>query len=154
VVKRKPESKIVRLQHCKIVTLNNNLLNLRSHITNDFARRPQDIVNLGKWKATELRKMLLYTSPVVLLGVVHPQVYEHVLTLHVSMRILCSQKLLDLHSAYAKLLLEHFVEKFITLYGRRYVSHNVHGLIHLVEDAKLLGPLDNLISAHLNLKII
>jgi len=116
---------------------------LRSHITNDFAWRPQDIVNLGKWKATELRQMLLYTCPVVLLGVVHPQVYEHVLTLHVSMRILCSQKLLDLHSDYAKLLLEHFVETFIILYGRRFVSHNVHGLIHLVEVAKLLGPLDN-----------
>jgi len=87
--------------------------------------------------------MLLYTCPVVLLGVVHPQVYEHILTLHVSMRILCSQKLLNLHSDYAKLLLEHFVETFITLYGKHYVSHNVHGLLHLVEDAKLLGPLDN-----------
>jgi len=50
----KPECQIVRLQHCKIVALNNNLMNLRNHITNDFARRPQDIVNLGKWKATEL----------------------------------------------------------------------------------------------------
>lgn len=68
---------------------------------------------------------------------------EHVLTLHVSMRILCSQKLLDLHFDYAKLLLEHFVETFIILYGKHYVSHNVHGLLHLVEDAKLLGPLDN-----------
>ncbi|CAI6377101.1 unnamed protein product [Macrosiphum euphorbiae] len=142
-VSGKPECQIVRLKHCKIVALNNSLKNMRSYITNDFARRPQDIVNLGKWKATELRQMLLYTCPVALFGVVHPRVYEHVLTLHVSMRILCSQKLLDLHSDYAKLLLEHFVETFIILYGKHYVSHNVHGLLHLVEDAKLLGPLDN-----------
>lgn len=38
--------------------------------------------------------------------------------------------------------MKHFVETFITLYGKHAVSHNVHGLIHMTYDAKLLGPLD------------
>lgn len=44
---------------------------------------------------------------------------------------------------YAEKLLHYYVEVFITLYGQEHISHNVHNLVHLTDDVKLLGPLDN-----------
>lgn len=137
----KPASKIVRLPLNKIKMISQNLLDIRNVIPNDFARRPQRIEKLGSWKATELRQFLLYTAPVILYNILNPQVYSHVISFHVAMRILSNKTLLENYADYAQSLLEHFVDTFIILYGKRYVSHNVHGLIHIVNDAKLLGPI-------------
>lgn len=137
----KPASKIVRLPTNKIKMISKNLLDIRDVIPNDFARRPQRIEKLGSWKATELRQFLLYTAPVILYKILNPQVYSHVLSLHVAMRILSNEAFLENYADYAQSLLEHFVDTFIILYGKRFVSHNVHGLLHIVNDAKLLGPI-------------
>lgn len=51
----KPERKIDRLSHSKILSLTKNLLSIRTFITNNFIRRPQAVEYFGKWKATELR---------------------------------------------------------------------------------------------------
>jgi hypothetical protein len=40
-------------------------------------------------------------------------------------------------------LLNYFVETFEQVYGQHLVSYNIHGLIHLVDDYKQYGPLDN-----------
>lgn len=60
------------------------------------------------------------------------------------MRILCSQDLL-IHEylTYAQDLIHCFVKVFIKLYGVENVSHNVHSFVHLVDDVKRFGPLDN-----------
>lgn len=138
----KPNCKFVRLPHAKILSLSSKLLSIKYYITKDFARKPQSIEFIGKWKATELRQFLLYTCPVILKDILHPQVIDHIMTLHVAMRILCSKNLLQKYSDYAQELLQHFIDTFIILYGKQFVSHNVHGLLHIVNDAKLLGTLD------------
>lgn len=138
----KPDCSFVRLPHAKILLLTAKLLSIRHHITNDFARKPQNIEFLSKWKATELRQFLLYTCPVIIKDILHPQVVDHIMTLHVAVRILCNKSLLQKYSDYAQALLQHFIDTFIILYGKQFVSHNVHGLLHIVNDAKLLGTLD------------
>lgn len=35
------------------------------------------------------------------------------------------------------------MKTFQFLYGRDHVSHNVHGLLHICDDYKYFGPLDN-----------
>lgn len=45
--------------------------------------------------------------------------------------------------SYAQNLICFFIETFIKLYGVRNVSHNIHNLLHLVDDVKTFGPLDN-----------
>ena len=40
--------------------------------------------------------------------------------------------------------MKDYVKKFITLYGPEYVSHNIHGLLHIAEDVMNLGPLDSI----------
>lgn len=139
----KTASNIVRLLTDQITLLTKNLLGIKTFITKDFARRPQGVEFLKRWKATELRQLLLYTSPVVLYNVLHPQVYSHILTLHVALRIISSKYLIDVYADYAHELLEHFVDTFKVLYGKQYVSHNIHGLLHMVNDVKLMGPVDS-----------
>ncbi|KAF0738965.1 Uncharacterized protein FWK35_00026487 [Aphis craccivora] len=50
------------------------------------------------------------------------------------------------HKAYGlnevEKLLEHFVEKFEELYGEQFVSQNIHGLIHIVDDYRKFGSLE------------
>ena len=36
----------------------------------------------------------------------------------------------------------HFVKSFSTLYGKEYISDNVHNLLHLCNDVRKYGPLD------------
>jgi len=49
-----------------------------------------------------------------------------------------SEKLFD----FSEKILLHFVEKFEELYGAQFVSHNVHGLTHVVDDYRQFGSLD------------
>lgn len=93
------------------------------------------------WKATEFRNLLLYTGPIAFKSFLRKDLYDHFVVLHVSIRILCGSKLRDLID-YAHDLLLHFVSSFKLLYGVHNVSHNVHGLIHLIQDVRRFGTLD------------
>jgi len=55
-------------------------------------------------------------------------------------RILCQKSIKDIE--YAKKLLKYFVEYFIIIYRPEHVSHNIHGLLHITDSVKDLGPLD------------
>lgn len=44
----------------------------------------------------------------------------------------------------AKSLLNDFVKEFGSLYGNHFISHNVHGLIHLYDNFEKFGCLDNI----------
>lgn len=94
------------------------------------------------WKATEFRELLLYTGPVAFKNILRNDIYDNFLTVHVAIRILCSTELQELLE-YSEELLKHFVTSFGLIYGIDNVSHNIHGLIHLVQDVKKFGPLDN-----------
>lgn len=64
------------------------------------------------------------------------------MSLHFAIRILLSTDLYMKYLQYAQSLLEYFTKQFIVFYGAEYISHNVHGLVHIVEDCKLFGNLD------------
>lgn len=129
----------VRLQHRKVEAISLQLEQvLKLYIPCEFVRKTRSLVFVKLWKATEFRNFLLYTGLVVLKLFLGKHLYNHFLTLHVAIRILCSlqfQNFID----YAQKLLHHFVSSFVLLYG----AHNVHGLIHLAQDVKKFGPLDN-----------
>lgn len=59
-----------------------------------------------------------------------------------AIRILCSLQLQEFID-YAQDLLQHFVSSFMLLYGAHNVSHNIHGLIHLVQDVKKFDTVDS-----------
>lgn len=86
------------------------------------------------------QNVVLYTGCVVF-KLLRKDLYNHFLVLHVAIRILCCSEFEE-YIDYAQELLEHFVSSFKLLYGTDNVSHNVHGLIHLAQDAKRFGTLD------------
>ncbi|XP_076299692.1 uncharacterized protein LOC143218425 [Lasioglossum baleicum] len=135
----KPSTKIC---YSQFSIISNLLLSLRKCIPLEFNRKPRGLNELKRWKATEFRQFLLYTGPVVLLKNISRDKYENFLSLHVAVTILSNSKYFDAIE-YASQLLNYFVKTFKILYGDHNVSHNVHNLVHLTEDVKHHGPLDN-----------
>lgn len=111
----------------------------------EFSRRPRSLSEVAYWKATEFRQFLLYTGPIVLKTVLNTDVYTHFLTLHVAVSILISPTLIvnKNNIDYAKKLLQHFVQSFEKIYGKEYISHNVHNLLHISNEVRKFGPLDS-----------
>lgn len=135
----KPSTKLSFLDISRV----SDFLSLQvKNIPTEFSRKPRALAECKRWKATEFRQFLLYTGPVVLKPVLSKNRYANFITFHVAITILSSQR----HSfliEYAEQLLTYFVETFISLYGEQYTSHNVHNLLHLANDVKLFGPVDN-----------
>jgi len=132
----------VRLRSTKINELSSLLLSLNSCTTSDFVRKNRSIQDLCRWKATEFRLFLLYSGQVVLKNIISKECYNNFMSLNIAMMILLSpdfEFLLD----YAGQLLDFFVQSFQNIYGVQYVSHNIHGLLHLCDDYIEYGPLDN-----------
>jgi len=44
---------------------------------------------------------------------------------------------------FARRLLHYFVNNFGDIYGTHFISHNIHGLLHIVDDYEQFGPLDS-----------
>lgn len=68
--------------------------------------------------------------------------YTHFLTLNIAIRILCNSKLCITLNPYAHNLLLYFADNYRHLYGREYMSYNVHNLLHLANDVKVFETLD------------
>ena len=123
--------------------LSERLQRIKPFVPSEFNCKPRPISEFCRWKATELRQFLLYTGPVVLREVLPIEHYSLFLCLHYAIRILISEALGKTHSYYAEELLQHFVKTFPILYGKEFLSYNVHGLLHIAEDARQFGSLDS-----------
>ncbi|KAJ8043176.1 hypothetical protein HOLleu_10154 [Holothuria leucospilota] len=125
--------------------ISERLVSLCPFIPMEFCRKPRHLKYVDRWKATEFRQFLLYTGPVALLGKLPDDMYKNFMLLSVSIAILlkgcphCSVRYCD----YVHGLLVHFVTHFGQIYGQNMITYNVHGLVHLSEDVKLHGTLNN-----------
>ncbi|XP_046386969.1 uncharacterized protein LOC124156450 isoform X1 [Ischnura elegans] len=131
----------VRLEARKVALLNERIKHIARYVPWEFVRKPRSLQELLRWKATEFRLFLLYTGPYILKGILTFSPYKHFLSLHYAIRVLVAENYLDSIN-YANALLTYFVKKFPELYGRDMMSYNVHGLLHLVRDCEVHGPLD------------
>nr|CAH7730480.1 unnamed protein product [Callosobruchus chinensis] len=133
---------LTKISFHKISSISDLLRELASNVTSEFNRKPRGLNEVKRWKATEFRQFLLYTGVLVLKDNISRDRYANFMALHVSLMILSQenqQKNLD----YASELLNYFVETFKILYGCENVSHNVHNLLHLTEDVREYGVVDN-----------
>jgi len=71
------------------------------------------------------------------------EVYNHFLELCVAIRILSIDNISDEYNEFSKKLIYHFVASFGHIYGKCYMSHNIHTLLHLSDDVKKFGSLNN-----------
>jgi len=133
----------VRLGRKYICDLSSRLLHMSQCVPFEFARRPRSLDEILRWKATEFREFLLYSGPVVLRNILHEDLYSHFMLLFVGMRILVSRQLSLQYCDYAHELLVKFVADAQVLYGNDIMVYNVHCLIHLANDVKKLGCLED-----------
>ncbi|KAG1713953.1 hypothetical protein GQR58_002021 [Nymphon striatum] len=131
-----------RLTNRLVDQLSTALVQLRSHIPSEFARKPRSVREVDRWKATEFRQFLLYTGPVVLSSIVDEPVYQNFMLLSAGISILICPSLSVIYADYAMSLLKDFVMHYGQIYGKDLIVYNVHGIIHLAEDVKRHGHLD------------
>ena len=111
--------------------LSNWLISVKNYIPSDFARKPRGINELDRWKATEFRLFLLYLVPSLWLLFDKSAVWKHLMLLSFVMRGVYRK---ELTRQTVSDLTHRFVIDFARLYGREYVSYNVHMINHLSED--------------------
>lgn len=133
----------VRIQSKNILLITNHLFSIKQYITCDFSRKPRGLNEVVRWKATEFRLFLLYTGPIVLKGILLNEYYLHFLCLHVALRILLTSNSIEKKINFSEKILIHFVEKFEEIFGSQFSSLNIHGLLHIVDDYRKYGSLDN-----------
>lgn len=121
------------------------LVDIHEVIPHEFSRKTRSLDELSRFKATEFRLLLLYVLPVVLRNRLPDPVYQHFLLLHVAIRILSCNVSVQAESniEYAESLLAAFVRQSPGIYGEEFLTYNVHNLLHIGEDCRRFGALDN-----------
>lgn len=125
-----------------IKAISKRLENINKSQPKEFQRKARKLSDLNYYKGSELRTFLLYSGPFVLKNILDKEKYEHFLLLHNAITILCGE-FYDKHVNLAQKLLGAFVNDFGTLYGKHNISFNVHSLLHLSDDVKIYGMLDD-----------
>ena len=110
-------------------------------IPKEFSRKPRPIECSDKWKATECRLFLLYLAPVVLRDILQEALYKHILLLSCAMLLVASPN--RNHDDVAEEYFKIFVEHFPRLYGEENVTYTTHNILHIMNDVKEHGSVDN-----------
>lgn len=134
----------VRIGQRSVQVISAKLLLLKQYIPEEFNRKPRTLLELARWKATELRTFLLYLGPLVLQDNLDRAIYENFLLLHTAVTILVSSKHVSSLLSIAKGLLLTFVKHSKEIYGLEFLVYNVHMLTHICQDVELYGSLDKI----------
>ncbi|XP_066936547.1 uncharacterized protein [Clytia hemisphaerica] len=109
---------------------------------NYITRAPRTIKsNLGYWKASEFRSFLLYYFVPVMSKLLPSIYFEHFYLLSHAVHLLLKSNITSNDIATAKRFIFLFCSTFDKLYQRRYMTINIHSLIHLPKTVSELGPL-------------
>jgi hypothetical protein len=141
--KKKRRSSFIRFNDAIIRQIDCSLRHFKKWISRkDFARQPRSVKEMPRWKATELRMILRYTGVVLFDRTLPSKNYKHFLVLHVAVKLLPSELWCKEDNSFANDLLRRFVVQSEQLYGKSFVSYNVHALLHVADDVNRFGPLD------------
>lgn len=133
----------VRFSKKNIFDLNLKIQKLRNCMPSDFSRKLRNLDEVKRWKATEFRIFLLYIGVILLGDILNSSLYKHFKLLHVAIFILSNKNLIETHLSIAEKLLNSFVSQSSVLYGKKFITYNVHSLIHICQDVNLYGPLES-----------
>lgn len=106
-----------------------------------ISRLPRTISEHFKfWKASELRSWLFYYSMPLLYDIMEPVFWYHYCSFVLGIFILCKGSINEEELLVSQNLLNYFVFTFDELYGHKYLTLNLHSLLHLPENVRQLGP--------------
>ena len=104
--------------------ISNRLVEIKDSIPCEFARKTRSLDELSRFKATELRLLLLYILPIVLSeGEFPKELYHHFLLLHCAIRSLsCPELVKNIDNIeYARRRIIYFVKQCSELYGDQFI---------------------------------
>ena len=117
----------------KLIYMIKPLLNIR--------RPPRTLLDIGHWKCSELRNFLLYWGYPLLKDVLSEEHFAHFCLLIRAVHNLSKDVITEEDLLIAEECLNKFVLSVGALYGGRYMTMNVHSLLHLVDSVRSNGPL-------------
>ncbi|XP_053674045.1 LOW QUALITY PROTEIN: uncharacterized protein LOC128724341 [Anopheles nili] len=114
-------------------------------LPSEIHRALRPIEHLRHWKGRELSNFLLYPSLVVLKDVLCEGAYNHFLLYFSAVTMFSSEKYRQNWHVAAKML-EDFVDEFGMIYDEKYLTSNVHNLLHVYDDVENYGVLGTISS--------
>ena len=124
----------------KVHIADSKLLQIRPPL--NITRTPRSIQqHRSYWKASEYRAWLLFYSVPVMLDILPQDYLVHYMLLVEAIYLLLKNTIYPAELSKAELLVQHFCFKLQYYYGERYMSANVHHLLHLPKIVCDFGPL-------------
>ncbi len=109
---------------------------------NNIRRAPRSLSDHKQyWKASEWRNWLLYYSVPIIRDIALKDYFDHYLLLVQATFVMLQDSIIPSQLEMCEQMLTEFVVMFPALYGARYLTLNVHQLLHLPECVRDLGPL-------------
>ncbi|CAF2155936.1 unnamed protein product [Rotaria magnacalcarata] len=105
-------------------------------------RHPRSLLDYKKFKANELRVVLLCGYP-IFEKFMHKKYYDHFKQLVLAVHLAESRALTEKDVEAAHNLSHNFLLQFPNLYGKRHNVQVIHSLMHLSESIRDFGPLTN-----------
>ena len=110
--------------------------------TLDIGRLPRSVTeHLKYWKASELKSFFLYYGMPTLYGLLPDSYFNHYILLVCAVFLLLKDKISESDVNEAEGLLTRFCALFSKLYEERFMTLNIHQLLHLSDGVRDLGPL-------------
>ena len=97
-----------------------------------------------EWKAHDYKNWFFHYSAVTLCDLLPENQFEHYKLLLFGVSILFKSSISEEDLNLAERALQKFVSQFADIYKTRYMSSNVHLLLHLVDQVRKFGPLPNI----------
>jgi hypothetical protein len=117
-------------------------LYLQLRLPSTTTRLPRKLVEFKKFKANELRILLLF-GHIIFSGTLKPVYYSHLLQLVVLMHMAEAREILPNHLPVIQQLSKSFLLDFAKLYTPRHCVQTVHSIAHIPDTIKDFGPLTN-----------
>lgn len=131
-----------KLSSSVINRINQRIYLLVKYVPSEFSRKPRKLNEYKRWKGTEFRFFVVYSSLVLLYDLIDKDLVSFMSLLFISIRILLRNSTQS-DIAYSNELLKYCVDNFGELFGVSQITYNVHNLIHLAKNVTDHGPLDN-----------
>ncbi|XP_064460397.1 uncharacterized protein LOC135370543 [Ornithodoros turicata] len=106
-----------------------------------ITRLPRSLTDRVHWKASELRNWLLYYSLPCTVDILPREYWRHLAKLSEAVHILLREEIAEEDISHADEHLDTFVRRCVPLYGKSFMTFNVHALLHFAESVRFLGPL-------------